>query len=400
MRVSLLQGFNQSLENMLRIQEQTFRTQNQLSTGRRILTPSDDPVASAQLVRLNQEQAQTEQFISNINIAENRLTAEEIRLSSVNDILLRTRELIVQAGNLAVNNQSERRAIASELSIRLDELVDLANARDSNGEYIFAGFQGNVEPFTQNPDGSYSYQGDDGQRRISISGGSSIPINDSGRRIFENIESVRNSVFTTTPPGNLGEGMISAGVVTDQAAYDAVFPEDFRITFDNFPAVTYEISRESDNVVIGSGTYVPGDPIAFNGVEVIVTHNPIPPQNGDSFVVNSQGTQSILTTLSLAAEGLNSLTDSPADVTVLEQLISDTLNDLDSAEQHIGSVVSEIGARLNTLDSVQGLQENISITNQEVISELQDLDYAEAISRLSIETFTLEAAQQSFARIK
>ena len=65
----------------------------------------------------------------------------------------------------------------------------------------------------------------------------------------------------------------------------------------------------------------------------------------------------------------------------------------------MSEIKSKIGARQNTLDSVRTLHEGVELVNQQVLSELRDLDYAEALSRLTLETFTLEAAQQSFSRI-
>ena len=184
MRFSFLQGFNQGVVNMLRIQEQTFVTQNQVSTGRRILTPADDPVASAQLIQLAQERAQLSQFSKNTDTAENRLKSEEVRLDSISDILVRARELTIQAGNTGVLTLATRQIIALELASRLEELVGIANTRDASGEYIFSGFQGDTKPFVENADGSFTYQGDDGQRALKVSGGTKVPISDSGRDIF------------------------------------------------------------------------------------------------------------------------------------------------------------------------------------------------------------------------
>ena len=390
MRLSFLQGFNQSLSSMLRIQEQSFNTQNQISTGKRIGTPADDPVGSAKLIQLDQEQSQLEQFEKNISFVESRLEIEEVRLSSVNDLLIRVKELTVQAAN-GTNAFSERKSIAAELGTRLEELVSIANSTDANGEYIFAGFKGGTQPFVQNSAGDYVYQGDEGQRKVTVANGTAIAISDSGRRIFEDIPSAQNTFYTTT---NSAAAVVSSQRVVNQASYDASYPLDYEITFTS-PA-TFDVNDENGVPILVAQPYTSGNPITFNGVEVTISGTPVA---GDDFYVESSGKQSMITSLQNLVEGLNTLTDTPADKVVLDQLIDDSLTNFAAAESSLGQVWAEVGARLNTAESVKALHEGVGLLNQELISDIRDLDYAEAISRLSQETFVLEAAQQTFSRV-
>ena len=397
-RLSFLQNFNQGLRGMLNLQSQLAKTQNQVSTGKRVVTPADDPVASARILQVNQDQSRIGQYVKNADYTENRLSLEETQLDAVMNILIRTRELTIQAGNGTLG-QSERQALASELSVRLDELFDLANTRDSNGEFIFAGFQGSVPPFSVDQAGNYVYQGDDGQRQVQVASTTQIPISDSGKGIFVDVPSAQNHFFTAGNAGNTGSGQIFPGAI-DQANYDAQYPEDYIITF-NAGAGTYDIARQSDGVAVVTAAPYAGTPIVIDqtatlGFEVSVTGVPA---TGDTFFVESTGKQSIMQTLSNLRNGLNSLTDSPADQAQLSTLFADTLDNLILAEEHISSYTSEIGARQNTLDSVREMHSGIDLVNDELLSELRDLDYAEALSRLSTETFLLEASQQSFARI-
>jgi flagellar hook-associated protein 3 FlgL len=123
------------------------------------------------------------------------------------------------------------------------------------------------------------------------------------------------------------------------------------------------------------------------------------PVDGDRYYVNSSAKQNMLTTVALLSEGLKNYSDSPADELLLEQLFSDTLNNIDAAELNVSKIKAGIGAEQNTLESVRSLHEEVKIVNRDILSDLRDLDYAEAISRLSFETFALEASQQSFAKI-
>ena len=151
MRISTLQAFNNGVAGIQRNYSNATRTQEQISTGNRILTPADDPVASVRLLQLEQQQNVLSQYSSNLTAAKNSLTQEEVTLNSVNTVLQRVRELAVQAGNGALDPQ-DRKAIGAELGEREDELLSLMNTRNARGEYLFSGFQGKTQPFIRGVD--------------------------------------------------------------------------------------------------------------------------------------------------------------------------------------------------------------------------------------------------------
>ena len=159
MRISTVQAFNNGVTGLQRNYANVTRTQEQISTGNRILTPADDPVASVRLLQLEQQQNVLGQYKENLTAAKNSLAQEEVSLNSANTILQRVRELAVQAGNGALSS-ADRASIAAELQYLEDELLGLMNTRNARGEYLFAGFQGKTQPFVREADGSYSYRGD------------------------------------------------------------------------------------------------------------------------------------------------------------------------------------------------------------------------------------------------
>jgi len=204
MRISTLQAFNNGVAGLQRNYANATRTQEQISTGNRILTPADDPVASVRLLQLDQQQNVLSQYNANLTAAKNSLTQEEVTLNSVNTVLQRVRELAVQAGNGGLSAE-DRKSIAAELREREDELLSLMNTRNARGEYLFSGFQGKTQPFVRAADGSYSYQGDEGQRKLQIASSLNIPISDSGKSIFENVINAGRYVSaldTTAQPGS------------------------------------------------------------------------------------------------------------------------------------------------------------------------------------------------------
>ena len=148
MRISTSWAQQTSVNSMLDQQSRLQQTQMQLSTGKKILTPSDDPAAAARIIDLNQSIKQTEQYQSNINTARHRLTLEEGVLQNATDILQRINELGIQGLN-GTNSPSDRITIAVEMETLNEHLVGLANTKNANGEYLFSGFKSATQPFSK-----------------------------------------------------------------------------------------------------------------------------------------------------------------------------------------------------------------------------------------------------------
>ena len=200
-RISTVQAFNSGVNAIQRNYSTVTSTQQQISSGKRILTPADDPVASVRLLQLDQQQAVLGQYKDNLTAAKNSLTEEETLLNSSVNVLQRVRELTVQAGGGALSAE-DRKAIAQELKQRENELLGLMNSRNSRGDYLFSGYLGKTQPFVANPDGTYSYVGDSGQRSLQVAGSTTVAINDNGQRIFEDVTNA-DRINTTGGVDNL-----------------------------------------------------------------------------------------------------------------------------------------------------------------------------------------------------
>lgn len=403
MRISTMQQFNTGLRSILNNQEGTLQTQQQISTGRRVLTPADDPVASTRILQLQQDISLRAQYGDNVTAARNRLTLEESILESVSENVSRIRELTVNAGNGSMT-LDDRTYIAAEIEQRLSALKDLMNTKDASNTYIFSGFKGETEPFVQRSGGGVIYHGDDGERSLGISSSTKIQTNDTGKKLFVDIQSAENTFYTRDNERNLGTGFITNGFVGDQEAYDEFYPQDMVIKFnpDSFvtpPAPNYSVVNKADNRPINGLTgqpYIAGTEIVVNGANFKLAGDPEP---GDSFFLLSSKKQSVTDTVSGLTEGLRTLGDNPEQSAALDQLLNTTLQNLDFAQTSISEVRSEIGGRLNTIDNIENLHADVELVSQEILSGLQDVDFAEAVSRLSLQSFLLEAAQQSFTQI-
>ena len=183
MRVSTVQLFQQRVDAMLAQQQQLAKTELQLASGKRVVTPSDDPAASLRNLQMDDRRTQNVQFLENIDRAQGRLELEETVLANSVDLLQRVRELAVGALS-ASNSPSDQQAIEVEVRSLLDGLVGAANSRNANGEYLFGGYQTDNVPFTDNGAGVISYDGDRGNLHLQISPTRQLAVADNGADVF------------------------------------------------------------------------------------------------------------------------------------------------------------------------------------------------------------------------
>jgi flagellar hook-associated protein 3 FlgL len=143
----------------------------QMATSQRILLPSDDPIASVRVLRVQREEASLEQYAKNIANVSGNLSTQEANLKSTSDAMLNVRDLLIWAGNGA-NTSEDLAAMAGELSIIEDTLFSFANVRDEEGRYLFSGTLSDTpalsfDAATQ----TYSLTGNDKHRQAAVANG-------------------------------------------------------------------------------------------------------------------------------------------------------------------------------------------------------------------------------------
>lgn len=286
---------------MLDQQSNLQRTQMQLSSNKKLLTPSDDPTAAVRVLDLNQGIQQTQQYQANITTARQRLSLEGGVLQNATDVLQRINELGVQGLN-ATNSPSDRVTIAAEMEGLNQQLLGLANTKNANGEYLFAGFKNAAPPFGKDPvnTGAYVYAGDANSRLIQIDSDRQITDGDDGLGVFG------------TPTGPLPATVPASGSMTN----------------------------------------------IFEGI--------------DQFIKDLKA-------------------NAP---------VSASLDDIAKSLDKVLTAQSSVGTRLNALDRQQGYNDDAVLNMKTVLSATEDLDYTEAITRLSQQTLSLQAAQQAFTQVK
>lgn len=187
MRISTQQQYNINIQRMQNSQTTIGDLQRQISTGKKIAQPSDNPAVAAEVVRLNRDIAALDRYEGNIKIADNRLSLEETTVGTMTTQIDRMRELTISAGS-GTKNSANLKTIATEIREIVASLAGAMNKQDSQGEYIFAGSKGHTLPYELNPDGRWEYKGDNGQREIQIGATHYIDSNDSGQYLFESVE--------------------------------------------------------------------------------------------------------------------------------------------------------------------------------------------------------------------
>lgn len=220
MRLSTMLINRLGINAILDQQAKVSKTNLQVSTGKRVLTPADDPAAAGKILNLNEAREITTQYATNGKVGYSKLVAEEDALIGVNNLLQRARELAVQ-GNNDTYADSQRQAIALEIRQLLEEMIGLSNKRDVNGEYLFAGNKSQAKPFSRDVAGNYVYSGDDGQRLLQIGPTRQLAVGDSGTEVFRAVRNGNGRFTTGSNTANTGNGVIDPGSVVDPAAYVA-----------------------------------------------------------------------------------------------------------------------------------------------------------------------------------
>ena len=307
MRVSTSMIFNSGTIGMQNRQSDLYKVQNQLSTGRKILSPEDDPIGASEALQVTQSKGVNKQFLDNQANAQSQLTYLESTLGSVGDALVRIGELAKQGESAG---PTQRVMISAELKGIQSNLVGLANTQDGTGQYIFAGYKSATKPFTPvtqtTPPATYSlgntyvtYSGDAGKPTLSVTSSKDMEVAENGLDVFMQVKD-------------------ASGNVTGRSLFDSV--------------------QNLINNMDGALTY--------------------------SAAAQAQG-----------------------------------LADVSSALTHTLTVRASVGARQNSLEGLTSAGEDVSFLYDSRLSELQDLDYTEAVSRFTNYKTQLEAAQLTFRQI-
>lgn len=399
MRISTSSLYSANISSLDTLQVQIAQTTQQISTGQRILDPSMDPVGAARAIELTLSSSTNTQFAANNTAATNSLSLSDGILQSVTSLLQSAHDTAVTGAAGNSMSDANRKALATDLQGRLNDLLGLANSTDGNGNYLYSGAQGSVQPFVNTASGVV-YQGDDVQRNMQVAPSRQISSSDSGADIFMRIRNGNGTFQAASATANSGTGIISQGVVTNAALYSA---NSYQVTF-GAGGTTYSITDVTGGppgVAVAGQTgvaYTSGQAISFNGIQFSITGTPAA---GDTFNVTPSTNQSVFDTLNKLITTLSTplAGASAATIAANGQAMSDGISALGQDLNSVLGVRATTGSRLNELTALQTTGTQLGLQYKQTLSTIQDTDYNKAATDLAQQKLILQAAQQSFALV-
>ncbi|MBB5876397.1 flagellar hook-associated protein FlgL [Xanthomonas sp. 3498] len=390
-RISSGMIFNQSLNTMLGKQATISHLQQQLSTGQRIVSAADDPVAAGTAVSLDRTVAALARFGDNANNVQNRLNLQENSLSQAGDLMARVKDLTVEANSSALTTP-DRKAIAAELKTLHDSLLSLSNSTDGSGRYLFGGTADDAAPFAV-VSGNVVYSGNQTQRSVEVAPDTKVSDTLPGSEIFMRVPTGDGTVDAHAAAANTGTGLLldfsrdgSSATAWNGGSYNVVFTA----------ATTYEV-RDSSGTVINTGTYAAGESIGLPGLKMRVDGAPAA---GDSFQIGPSTTKDVFSTISNLVDLLNTDPITPTAKAALQNGLQSSMRDITQASSKMIDARAAGGAQLAAIDNATDLRAANDVTLKTTLSSLRDLDYAQAISQYQLEQSALKAAQTIFTQMQ
>lgn len=414
-RVASYDNFNSVVSDLSRTQVKIDGNQEGLASGKRVERAGDDPVASIAIQNAKQEQKEIKSYLSNTVLANNRLSNEESVIPNIEETTVSFKKRLLQliSGSLS---QEDKEAYRQELDHFADEIYDLGNSRDEAGHYIFAGGRTSSPAFSRDNNSVVTFKGDTNVPYSAISSTVTLPTADSGRNVF-----YRDNPFGDFQPDyQLNEASVLAlytaeTTLPEKNNYTVLFkenPDTGMIEYELWdkeelrqrniqppPATSGEEQapqpqplqsgefRASENII-----YQPDPNLPQQRLSIQIEGYPI--QEGDRVDLNYQPEISVFDVLNMGIDEAESVAN---DATRTAQM-NTVIRQVDSSFVHFNQVRSDIGSRLQTLDTQRNMLEDFDLELEKTKGSLEDLDYTATVVDYSKNTTALEAAQKAFSR--
>lgn len=409
-RLSTTQMYNNSMNSMLQSNSRVNNVNNQMGTGKRVLTPADDPVAAAQTLNSKTRMAIVEQYNRNTDFGDKNLSLTESVLDQTETALISLKERAIQLGS---DQWSDEQIKASGVEVKemLNHLQGLLNTRNESGEYIFAGSQAEQKAYDGN-----IFKGDAIEREAQVADDTFIKMLTSGARVFEGLDIGADKLKPTYDPNK---------TIPDPDVAKNFAPDpDVATNFDPPGSATPDPAKFTETSV-GSGIFVvnetyvgadPGtvvlDPTKFTETPVgsgifqpnagaDVTMKPDPSNLGFTNDPAQYGEDGAYPNNMLGV--LQHLVDATGNGNpagpVNKEAIRNAIQNIDVAFEQVSQSRSQIGARQNTLSAVKESNTDFKDFAKQSISDLEDLDYSEAYIRLQTSMLSYQAGMQVSGKV-
>lgn len=387
MRIATRNAFEAGLATLQRRQEELARSQEQLTTGKRVARAGDDPAAAARAERALAGMGRADTAKRSVDASATVMTLGEAALGDSISILQQARESLVAAGGGALGDP-ERRMFGEALRSLRDQLFEVANRGDGAGRYLFGGQGADSPPFVDAP-GGVSFAGTPGMARTA----DGMPLALDGQATFLAVPT-GNGVFETRAGAGVTQAWIGPGQVTDPAALTG---DTYRIVFDVDAAgvTTYAVLQNGAPTAVTAAPYLSGQAIAIDGMAVQVTGVPA---DGDGFdLVPSAASNNPFAVLDAAATDLETAGRSGPQVA---QTVSDALRDLDSVMVTMQAQRTAVGEALVRVDTETSRLDSQEVRAKTERSNAEDLDMVEALSEFQLRQTGYDAALKSYSMVQ
>ena len=402
-RVSTANQYDTALRNIGQRHTSLSNLQENLTSGKRVVRPSDDPVSAAQAERAINRLARIQTEQRALETQRNAIAQAESALGDAIGLMQNFRELTVSAGGGTLT-PNDRATIANQLQGLREQIVEVANRKDTNGLPLLGALGSALAPFlgplSTTPD--YSFSGLPGQ---TSSTGVTIPgmlDGDSAFMFNPQRDGVYNAAVSAIP--NTRQLTTSAVTPVDKSL---VTGDNYTITFSavgpgatpGTSTATYTLTNTTTGAISAPVT-VPDYPsdkpltIAMTdvpGLSFTITGNPA---NGDTITL--QPSPSIFSTLDSAIRDIRSAPNSNAAI----QAVGQALGNMDIGLERLHNMRGYAGELLNRADRITGDQEKRSVQLEGDRSRAEDLDMIKGISDFQNQQVGYEAALKSYAQVQ
>jgi flagellar hook-associated protein 3 FlgL len=400
MRISSSQYFNLNVSSMSDQQSTLATMYQQIASGKRIQTASDDPLGAAQAVTLTMQAGALTQYSTNQSTALTSLQQEDSTLSTVSNVMQSIQTQVVHAGDGTLSD-SDRSAIATVLQGYRDQLMNLGNTTDTNGNYIFSGLKGGSAALSNDPSGvGVQYDGDLGQRSIQITSTRSVSVGDTAASIFQSVSPAESSSVPSASSGNTGTGTIGAVSMSDPT--NSSNASTFKIDFgtDSNGATTYTVTTTPPGTTSQPAAYTADSKITLGGQSVSISGAPA---SGDSFTVQpaTSANADVFATLDNLITALKQPTSgSDTARATLTNALATAGTKVGNALNNVLSIQTAVGGREQEVQSAQTALTTSQTQNSSDLANLTSIDMVSSISSYELTQNSLQAAQQAFAQIQ
>ncbi|WER49793.1 flagellar hook-associated protein FlgL [Cupriavidus sp. WKF15] len=402
MRVASSTLYQQGLASMNMQQSSLLHIQQQLGTGRKVLNPSDDPVAATRALTTSQASAVNGQYATSRKQANIALGMGENTLSTVTTVTQNIQTLLVQAGDGTLSDV-DRASLATALQGQYDQLLGLANADDGNGQYLFGGTMSGSPPFVQGG-GGVQYVGNTEQQQFQVDVARQMPAGSNGRAVFQSVQGSAGYVLKgsgNTNTGTANTGNATYGQVSTTDPTNPLYGTALTLSFDDSSGTMQYTIKDASGTAVGGTPLNYSEPaqIAVAGITFTVKGTP---QSGDTISMQpaSQAGTDMFANLKSVIDALSKPTPAAADSANLSNTIATGIRQFSNSLDNVLTVRASVGSRMQELDALDTIGTNRDLSYSATLSSVQDLDYAAAITEYYQRQTALQGAQQSFMQIQ